>query len=225
MTKKVKVSDLILDFALYPRADVDAYNVSRLVEALEGGAMLPAIIIDGKSFRVIDGFHRVRAFLKVFGADYEIECEVRTYKNEKEMLLDAIRCNSHHGRAMSSYDRARAMSKALEFGAQESEIAEALGIVPDRLSKIMEHRFSAASGKAGPQALKCAVKFLSGKKLTKDQIAAMPKLGGWHALGYVNQVHLLIDNGMIDWANVPLMESLARLGEKITALGIKVEAA
>ena len=225
MTKKIKLSDLILDFALYPRADVDSYNVSRLVEALEGGAVLPAIIIDGKSLRVIDGFHRVRAFLKVFGPDYMVDCELRTYKNEKEMLLDAIRCNSHHGRAMSSYDRARAMSKALEFGAQESEIAEALGIVPDRLSKIMEYRFSAASGKAGPQALKCAVKFLSGKKLTKDQIAAMPKLGGWHALGYVNQVHLLIDTDMIDWTNVPLMESLARLGEKITALGIKVEAA
>jgi len=225
MIKQVKICSIVLDFALYPRADVDMYNVNRLVESLEAGAEFPPIILDAESLRAVDGFHRTRAYEKVFGPDHEVACELRKYASEKEMILDAIKLNAHHGRAMSSYDRARAMSKALGFGAKHPEIAAAMGIATERLNAIMKDRFSASRGKAGPEALKNTVRNLAGKKLTKAQIEVMPAIGGMNQLYYVNQIHRLIDNEMLDWDNEALIERLAELAEKIQAVGIVREAA
>src|SRR5688572_13414948 len=58
----IKASELVEDFDLYPRGDVDGTHVLSLVQALEAGVELPPIIACKKTKRIVDGFHRRRAF-------------------------------------------------------------------------------------------------------------------------------------------------------------------
>src|SRR5688572_5167258 len=94
---KIKISDLVLDFNLYPRNDVSSVNVTSLIDAIEMGDPIPPPVVDKSSKRVIDGFHRVNAYKRL--AHQEIEVTFREYKNEKDMFADAVRLNRAHGRA------------------------------------------------------------------------------------------------------------------------------
>ena len=97
---KKRALDLIEDFDLYPRTTVDSLHVARIADSLAAGETVPAIIVDPKG-RVIDGLHRRRAALRVWGDDAMIECEVRTYANDKDAYLDAVRLNARHGKAIT----------------------------------------------------------------------------------------------------------------------------
>ena len=103
--KKMKAAQLVLDFGLYPRNNVDEHNVKNLVDALAAGTELPPVIIDRKSKRVVDGFHRVRAHLRLFGDNAEIDVITKNYKNDAELFLDAMRYNASHGAKLDTCDR------------------------------------------------------------------------------------------------------------------------
>ena len=68
----MKASELLLDYDLYPRERIEPFNVNQMIEALTAGRELPPIIVDRKSLRVIDGFHRVKAYQRLHGPDAEI---------------------------------------------------------------------------------------------------------------------------------------------------------
>ena len=72
-TKKLKASELIEDFSIYPRNGVFDGHVHDLAEALRAGAALPPVVADSKSKRLTDGFHRVRSHVRVFGPEAVIE--------------------------------------------------------------------------------------------------------------------------------------------------------
>ena len=88
--KKMKAAELVLDFDLYPRNSLDPHNVKNIIEAISSGIELPPVIADRKSKRVIDGFHRVRGNLRLFGDDAEISVIEKDYRNEAAMFLDAM---------------------------------------------------------------------------------------------------------------------------------------
>src|SRR5688572_26888007 len=99
--------ELIIDKDVYPRREVDGDHVFNLMEAIRTGAEVPPIVICKISKRVVDGVHRLTALQRLHGADYEVECIEKTYKNDAELFLDAIKYNSSHGRHLSRDDRAR----------------------------------------------------------------------------------------------------------------------
>ena len=80
--QKMQAAQLVEDFSLYQRSQVDGSHVQRLSEALLAGETLPPIILD-ESGRIIDGFHRRRAVMRAYGDEAEIEVEVRHYANER----------------------------------------------------------------------------------------------------------------------------------------------
>lgn len=227
MTKRIKLSDLVLDFTLYPRPSVDSANVASLVGALESGTKLPDVTVDEKSLRVSDGFNRVTAYQRVFGDDYMVPCRVVKYGNDAELFLDAIRLNAAHGKRLNTHDLARSTAIARRLGATDDQISVSMGVTSTRFERLINARFSGAKNDERPErVIKRTVIQLAdtGRRLTQEQIATMPKLGGMSQIFYVNQLHLLIDSGMLDTANERLMERLDELAAKLTLIREKVAA-
>jgi len=168
--KTVKAIELVFDWNLWPRhkAEVlDATNVAQLRDALRAGMRLPPIVVSVKDMRIVDGFHRTRAALDVFGDKAEIEAELREYKNEGEMFLEAGALNNH-GLKLSPMDRAHFILKARKLKVPPEAIAQALGMDAKNIKEFIEKRSAkTSSGETIP--LPGGARNLAGKTLTQQQ--------------------------------------------------------
>jgi hypothetical protein len=209
--RKMKVSKLLLDYDLYPRERIDPYNVNQMVEALKAGLELPPIIVDRKSKRVVDGFHRVRAHQKLYGADAEILAEVKDYPSDAVMFADAVRLNAGHGRQLSSYDRARCIAKAESLKIEPEVISSMLNMTPYSIAEMKQQRF--ATYKMEPWVLKRTTAHLAGKELTEEQASYNTKAGGMHQTFYLNQVIAMLEADTADWENPKVVGALKKLYE------------
>src|SRR5262245_36857156 len=116
MLKEMKLADLIEDPTLYPRNTVDDTHVGELVKALASGALLPPIIVDAASLRVVDGVHRRRAHLRFFGDDAIANVDARDFADDAAFFLEAVALNSIHGRRLDRADQTRIVLKLRELG-------------------------------------------------------------------------------------------------------------
>ena len=211
--KTMKVSLLVLDFDLYPRQQIDSHHVGEMVAAEEAGVKFPPIVIDRKSKRVIDGWHRIRMKLRLYKENAEIEVIEKTYRNEREMFLDAIRLNASHGRNLSSYDRAHCALRAGELGIKDDVLAGALLVTVARVDALRVNKAATVgTGKAEVTVpIKRTIGHMAGKRLTRPQQEANKKLGGMAQLFYVNQLIMLIETDLLDTANKDLMAAIEKL--------------
>jgi len=171
MVKTVKVLELVKDWSLWPRYeanDLDSTNVKRLKEAIDAGVVLPPIIADAKSYRIIDGMHRAEAYRLLFGDAAEASVEFRDYKNEKEMFLEAARLNAEHGLPLTPKDRVHVALTAKRKKIPLAAIADALGMTKESL-KFLENRRTATTNTGEKVPLSAGAMDLAGKKLTKKQ--------------------------------------------------------
>jgi hypothetical protein len=97
-TLVLPLSSLMEDMDLYPRHSIDSTYVASLLEALKAGDQLPPIIIDKKSLRIVDGWHRARAYKRLHGASGSIDVITVQYKSEADIIFDAVKRNAGHGR-------------------------------------------------------------------------------------------------------------------------------
>lgn len=215
---KIKASELVEDFDLYPRADVDSTHVKHIAEAIEAGAQIPPVIADLKSKRIVDGFHRSRAWRRIYGDEVEIDVLLKSYKNERELFLEAIRLNANHGRNMTSFDRTHAMEKALRFEIDPALVAAALNMKLERVTEFKSERCAKLENSRRCVPLKQSIRHMRGSTMTKEQADTVSKLGGNNQSFYVNQLILLIDNGLLDLKNERLLERLKLLNQKISKL-------
>jgi len=188
------LSDLVLDFTLYPRHIVDGTHVAHLQEAIHAGAELPPILIDKKTKRIVDGVHRYKAHLRALGDEGTIRAEVQSFRSEAEMFLEAARRNAGHGRRLTTFDRLRCIQLATQLDINEDALAGALMIPVERVASLRVERMSKPAVRTEvPTALKRTIaKNMAGKRLNKKQIEANRRLSGMRAVFYVNQViHLL----------------------------------
>lgn len=170
-TTKMKAIELIMDWNLWPRQAaqrLDTTNVARMKEALRSGFTLPPVIVDKDSLRIVDGFHRTRATLDVFGDDADIEVTLKTYENEQEMFLEAGATNHHHGLPMGPKDRAHFISKARKMKIPWPAIATALNMDPKRVKEFLEKR-TAKTQSGETIALSSGAKHMAGKVLDSAQ--------------------------------------------------------
>ena len=143
--KKVRALELIMDWNLWPRyeaRELSQPHIKRMKETLEAGGTLPPIIVDKKSNRIIDGFHRTTAHLKLYGDGAEILADVREYKNETAMVLESAKINCEHGLPLSSQDRVHVIMKLRKMKAPWPVIAEALGMDKEKMRKFFEARIA-----------------------------------------------------------------------------------
>jgi hypothetical protein len=217
-TVTLTAEQLIEDFDLYPRADIDSGHVAQIMDAITAGAEIPPIIACSKSKRIVDGFHRCRAFRRLSGDFCEIQVILRDYKTEKDLFLDAMRFNSCHGRNMTSYDRTHAMMLAERLEIAPDAVASALNMTVDKVTAWKHDRAVRIEGTRRMQPLKMPIRHMLGQTLTQAQSAIVPKLGGNQQLFYVRQLRMLLDNAMLDLENEILMEELRELAGLVSKI-------
>ncbi len=215
--KNAKLSELVLDFDLYPRTQIDSQHVSAMVEAENAGVEFPPLVIDKKSKRVVDGFHRYKKHQRVHGPDATIPVVEKSYKNDAAMLLNAIRYNANHGRNLSSYDRAHSVLLAEKLGLADKAVAGALSMTVDKVEWLRVSKSAkVGNGKVTTTVpIKQTIRHMAGQKLTRLQVEANAKLGGMNQAFYVNQLLTLIEADLIDKENQPLLEALRKLHERL----------
>lgn len=214
--KTVKASQLVEDFDLYPRKDVDSVHITQIADAISIGEVMPPIVACKKTKRIADGFHRRRAFIRLHGPDAEVPVIWKTYANDGELFLDAMLLNSGHGRKLTSVDVVRAATKAKAFGLDEMTVAKALHMSVERVGALVVDRSATSAG--GSIAIKRTVRHMAGQKFTPPQVEANKKLSGMNQVFYANQIITLIENGMLDTANEELLSRLRHLGTLIAGL-------
>jgi len=211
----IPIGKLVIDFDIYPRAEVDSQHVAYLAEALRAGNTLPALIVEKKTYRIADGVHRYRAHMQVFGADHEVEAIEKTYASDAELFLDAARYNSGHGRILTMFDRTHCLLKADQLKIEPDQIASALQITIEKLGELRTGRVGNLRH-GGDVPLKRTIQHMAGQRLTKPQMEANRKLSGMNQMFYVNQLILLLENDLLDVENEKLLDALARLRALLT---------
>lgn len=208
--KKHKISELVEDFDVYPRGSVDSQHATDIASAMESGVSVPPIIIEKKTKRIVDGVHRKRAFGAVFGEDHEVDCIEKSYANDGELVVDAMRYNSAHGRSLTSHDKAKCLLLADKFNIDIELVGQALHMTQTRLGELRAGRIGRVQS-AGPIALKRTIGHMSGRELTEAQAQANSRLSGMNQSFYANQLITLIENDLIDHANPALRDTLYKL--------------
>jgi len=207
--QKVKITKLLLDYNLYPREQIQSFHVRQMVEALEAGTILPPIIVDRKSKRVVDGFHRVRAHRKLYGKDAEVSAIFRTYEGETQMFIEAIALNATHGRNLTPYDRARCLARAEELKMDPAVVAKALNMTVETLGRLKTERLGYFHTK--PIVLKRTTAHLAGEELTEEQFAYNRQAGGMQSTFYIKQIIGMLEAEAIDWEDEKVVKALKHL--------------
>lgn len=209
--RKIKAAELVLDFEMYPRNNIDSVNVSQLRNAMEAGAELPPIVICAKTKRVVDGFHRTRAAILTHGPDAELLAVEKKYANDAEFFLDSVRYNASHGARLDSCDRTRCVLIGERLSIPPEMMGGVLHMPVAKLAKLTVDRTATAGGIRIP--IKRTIRHKAGDELTDAQVEANKGLSGMSQVFYVNQVISLIESDLLDTGNEALVERLVILHE------------
>lgn len=215
---KIKLAQLVFDLTIYPRMNVDNKHVNDIAQAISSGTDLPPIICEKGTWRIVDGFHRGKANLKLFEPDHEIEVVAKTYKSRKDLIADVGRYNTSHGLKMDRYDQTHYILLAREAGLDDKTIAGILHVNPDFVGELVTDRTAFAGPlktqeNSGPLTvpIKQSIRHKAGQTLTKEQQEVNTKLSGMNQVFHVNQLIMLIESELIDMDN-------AKLGERLRVL-------
>jgi hypothetical protein len=164
---------LVEDWTLYPRHQLDGSNVRDLTHALEASDELPRIIVENGTGRIIDGFHRRRAYLRYYDNDVtrKVPVILKDYADDGEAFADAVRYNRSHGRKLNSNDVISSVHRLRDYGVDDNGIALILK-VPESYVEEIAIRI-ALSETQEPVPLKAGDRHLQGQTLDHDQIEAL----------------------------------------------------
>lgn len=116
------------------RAELNAATIDEYAQAMQTGALFPAIVVyhDGSEYWLGDGFHRLAAHKRIF--DDLIDCEVRS-GTRRDAVLCAAGANAAHGLRRTNADKRRAVEALLrdeEWAAwSDREIARKCNVSAD----------------------------------------------------------------------------------------------
>lgn len=215
---KRALSELILDYTLLPRPDIDPANRRSIRAAIEAGIELPPLRVDKTTKTVIDGFHRHLEYMRAFGPDHEVDVVEVDYPDRAAMYADAMACNIKHGKALSTYDVAFAISKNRSegFNLTDEQLALALNMTVDRLHKIIGQRFATNS----TEPLKGIYRSeFAGKTITKKQKEAnRGAVGFFNVVALLNQLISALDSGVVDLTDPRIRERLEKVRTSIESM-------
>lgn len=134
--RKVKLAELVEDWDIYPRHNYDSGYVRQLADVLAAGETLPPPVVARKGMRIVDGWHRVRAYRRHLGAGGEIDADVRSYSTEADVVRDAVKLNAKHGRKLDEQDKARSALLLERHGIVIEEIKVILSMPVEKIRTI-----------------------------------------------------------------------------------------
>lgn len=211
--KTMALAELVEDFNLYPRHQVSDIHVGDMVRALQAGMTLPPPIIDQATKRIVDGFHRIRAYKRHLGEEAKILVELRGYDSEGELFLDAARLNAGHGRKLDRHDQVRIIYRARELGVSDDLIAVSLNVPAERVTEL-EVRI--ATGPAGESvATKLGAHHLGGRVVTAEQLEAMRGMRGARTGRLIRELSELLESGVANLEDTGVRQQLQLLANLI----------
>lgn len=217
---KLAIGELVFDFDLYPRSDIDTHNIAYMSQAEDAGVKFPPVIIDKKSKRIVDGFHRVKMYRQKYDDNYKIEVIEKTYGSEKEIFLDAIRYNASHGKMLSRHDRMRCVLQSERMRLKIDDVASALSMTIEKINQLKAERVGElrVGGTIQSVPLKRTIRHMSGKRLTKKQSEVNEHISGMDQKFYVNQLVMLIESNLLDQDDEILFQRLHVLWQQLGKL-------
>lgn len=230
----VPLSDLVEDFSVYPRHQVDSTHVTTLALALQAGEPLPPLAVERATTRIVDGFHRARAYRRVFGETGAAPVEWCAYSSPAALILDAIRRNSAHGRRLDAMDRTRAIRMAEVAGATVQAISVVLRMPEAAVLRVRPRVVLLPRG-AGPVEdaipgtnevpTKPSYEHLKGVTLTPKQARVLGSQPGVSHTLLAGQLADAISSDLINWNNARLVVALTVLHRTLgTALAAHLPA-
>lgn len=210
--QEVVLATLVEDFGMYPRHRVDDAHVSDLVRALQAGNTLPPIIADAASLRIVDGFHRRRAYIKHQGDDAVALVELREYPDETALFLDAVAFNSAHGRKLDRQDQTRIILKLRELHVADQVISMTLH-VPEPTVQQLSLRIVQAPG--GPIPSKRGLEHLRGQAMTAEQVEVMKSVRSAESGRLCLELIRLLRADMVDLSDAQVIARLRELEQEI----------
>lgn len=216
MADTIHVKDLVRDMDLYPRSKIDTSNISMLVDAIRSGIDLPPVIVDQRSRKVVDGFHRCAANERLFGEDEAlVEVEWADYEDEAEIFREAARLNSVQGKKLSSYDQDICAAKAESLGIPLEVISIDLSIPADKLRKrvTLSGEVERMPGvfDSQPIPLKRDFRHLEGRRFTQRAVEAHAKSTGAGVLYSARDVIRRVESGTVNWQYDSIVKTLTEL--------------
>lgn len=212
--RRVKLASLIEDFAFYPRGSIDAARVNDYAAVFKSGAKLPPPVVDVKSMRIVDGFHRVRAYRKILGEDGEMEVELIRYGSDLEMLQDAISRNVQHGLPLQKQDVTRCIHLLQERGVNIQKIAAILNTTEQQVQRL-KVRVVKVGGETQPVKPIIWNRKNPPKTLTEKQMSVAKSSSGWRPLQTIVQLSKEIEAKLLDMEDEKLIEALWMLHDAI----------
>lgn len=208
----IPASDLVEDDAVYPRGSVDSGHVRDLALALEACEELPPVIADRKTRRIVDGFHRRRAYVRAFGVHARMPVEYRDYPREQDLLKEAIALNADHGLKLNPHDRARSAVMLEKAGVSRPEIAVILRTTQERVA-VLTAKVVLVKDKETRKETSVPVR--PAVALDRTRAAGFPY--GHQTAQMAAQVARDLRSGLVDLETPGLRDVLADLAEAIKA--------
>lgn len=219
---ELPLAELVEDLNLYPRTQVSAVNVANLVGAIEAGYELPPIIVGtvgrAKAKRVVDGFHRRRAYLRVLGADGSVAVEVRSYANEAELFADAVATNARHGLPLQEIEKRRIVLRLGDLGVSPDQIAHVLQTTADKVEKIQLKVATIVDDNGGSvrlEPLKRPLFHLQGAAMTEAQAKAQRSAPGTSYLLTIRQLSDAVKFDLINASDGRVLAALRELASDL----------
>lgn len=212
-TTMIPLADLVEDLSIYPRNSVDSGNVAKLVNKLELGIKLHPIVADRESKRIIDGFHRRRAYLRVLGPDASVKVELRSYNSDTEMLTAGAAANADHGLQLEMVEQRRVALRLHELGVDDDTIAVALRVPPVKVNKLRcdSTVVIRGGGTVRIEPLKRSLFHFRGRPMTEAQAQAQQRAPGTSYMLLVTQLRDALQEHLLDETDVKLTAELQAL--------------
>lgn len=213
-TVTIPAGSLVLDRDLYPRdGGPSNANVVMILEALRAGESMPPVIAEEGTLRVVDGWHRTTAVLRLSGPEGPIEADLRTYPSEAELLAEAVKLNVGRGLDLSRWDHMRCADLADKVGLPQATLAGLLGWEPARFAAYRQGRTGLTLDERRIP-LKRSLRHMLERPLTPVQEQAHSKLDGMQASYHADQLIRLLEADLMP-SKPELWQRLALLADLI----------
>lgn len=123
----MNITEIVLDQSINPRSRIDDVVVERYADAISAGEVLPPIVIERGTLRLLGGWHRHAAYMSLGLA--EVDVEIHDVPPAMTAKLYAASLNARHGLPLAESD-ARSLAREMYDQAPDvtvTAVASALG--------------------------------------------------------------------------------------------------
>jgi ParB-like chromosome segregation protein Spo0J len=219
LNQSIPLSELKFDEKIYPRQNIDEHHIKQMCNATEGGIVLPPIVVEHKTKRIVDGVHRYHAALRREAK--RINCVLKTYANETELFREAVMLNTGVGLKLGVDDTLKVIEIGERLHLKEIDLSAMLRTSIAHLRMISKRFGTLEETVEGVKRLrriplKGSIRHLSGEKISAGQMKAIESAPGQSYLLSVRQLldacrHGLLpppNNNPVLWGDLQLLRDL-----------------